>query len=201
MELFSPDPHQNLLPYDGEVNYFGPIMAESEARGYFDNLRGNVPWKNDESVLFGKHIITARQVAWFGDGAYVYKYSGSTKQASPWTPELEMIRALVEKKAQTRFNSCLLNLYHHGNEGMGWHRDNEDSLIKQGTIASLSLGAERSFNFKHVTRKETVSLLLENGSLLLMKGATQSHWLHCLPKTKKVSTPRINLTFRCFKAK
>lgn len=103
---------------------------------------------------------------------------------------------MVEKTSGVSFNSCLLNLYHNGEEGMAWHSDDERSLGKNTTIASLSFGAERKFCFKHKITKTTVSIMLGNGSLLVMKGATQTNWLHSLPKTKKVSSPRINLTFR-----
>ena len=107
------------------------------------------------------------------------------------------LKATVEAIAGASFNSCLINLYHHGEEGMSWHSDDEPSLVRGATIASVSLGAERKFAFKHKREPGlTASIVLEHGSLLLMKGATQEHWLHALPKTKRVSAPRINLTFR-----
>ena len=106
------------------------------------------------------------------------------------------VKQIVEKYAETKFNSCLLNLYHNGNEGMGWHSDDEKPLGKNNTIASLSFGAERKFSFKHKQTKQTVSLVLEHGSLLIMKDSTQSNWLHSLPKSKNITQPRINLTFR-----
>lgn len=196
MELFGHDPAANLLPGDGMVNYFGPVMNLQEAWHYYERLLADVPWKNDEAIIFGKHIVTARKVAWYGDRNYAYTYSGTTKQALVWNQELKELKALVENLTGSQFNSCLLNLYHDGNEGMAWHSDDEKSLGKDTTIASLSFGAERKFCLKHRQTKENVSLLLENGSLLVMKGTTQTHWLHSLPKTKKVTTPRINLTFR-----
>jgi alkylated DNA repair dioxygenase AlkB len=115
-----------------------------------------------------------------------------------WTKELSELKQLVEKYAGTKFNSCLLNLYHNGNEGMGWHSDDEESLGKDNNniIASLSFGAERKFSFKHKQTKQIVSVILEHGSLLVMRGATQSNWLHSLPKSKTITQPRINLTFR-----
>jgi alkylated DNA repair dioxygenase AlkB len=120
----------------------------------------------------------------------VYTYSNSTKRAIAWTKELYDPKQKIEKRAATKFNSCLLNLYHSGNEGMGWHSDDEKSLGKNNTIASLSFGAERKFSFKHKRTKQTVSLVLEHGSLLVMKGATQSNWLHSLPKSKNITQPR-----------
>jgi alkylated DNA repair dioxygenase AlkB len=106
------------------------------------------------------------------------------------------LKKIAEEITGATFNSCLLNLYHNGNEGMAWHSDDEKSLGKNTAIASFSFGAERKFSLKHKKSKEAVSIILENGSLLLMKGTTQDNWLHCLPKAKKINAPRINLTFR-----
>lgn len=155
-----------------------------------------IEWKNDEAIIFGKHIITKRKAAWYGNSDYSYTYSNTTKQALTWTKELLELKAMVEEITQTQFNSCLLNLYHSGEEGVSWHSDDEKSMGKNTTIASLSFGAERKFSFKHKLTKQSVSVLLESGSLLVMKDATQTNWLHCLPKTKKNTRPRINLTFR-----
>ncbi len=196
MNLFGNDPKSNLLPRDGMVNYHGPILSMAESIRYFETLLHQIPWKNDEAVIFGKHIITARKVAWYGDANFSYTYSGTTKQALAWTPELGALKCLVEELTGTAFNSCLLNLYHNGDEGMAWHSDDEKSLGKDSTIASVSFGAEREFRLKHKRGEEKISVLLESGSLLVMKGSTQSHWLHCIPKSKKIKTPRINLTFR-----
>jgi alkylated DNA repair dioxygenase AlkB len=196
MDLFGNDPTVNLLPCDGTVIYFGPILQPADADRYYEALFTGIPWKNDEAVIFGKHIITARKVAWYGDSDFSYTYSGTTKQALVWTDELAALKSIVEKLTATRFNSCLLNLYHDGNEGMAWHSDDEKSLGKDSTIASVSLGAEREFRLKHKRTDERVSILLESGSLLVMKDATQTHWLHSIPKSKKITTPRINLTFR-----
>lgn len=196
MELFQPDPTVNLLPCDGVVNYHGRILGEEESKNYYERLDSNVPWQHDEVVLFGKHIITARKVAWYGDAGLSYTYSGTTKQALPWTPELGELKAIAETRSGVVFNSCLLNLYHDGREGMGWHSDDEKSLVKNGCIASMSFGAERKFSFRHKRTRETASVMLESGSLLLMAGETQTHWHHQLPKSAKVITPRINLTFR-----
>jgi alkylated DNA repair dioxygenase AlkB len=196
MELFQPDPTVNLLPCDGVVNYHGRILGEEESKNYYERLGSNVPWQHDEVVIFGKHIITARKVAWYGDAGLSYTYSGTTKQALPWTPELGELKAIAETRSGVVFNSCLLNLYHDGREGMGWHSDDEKSLVRNGCIASMSFGAERKFSFRHKRTRETASVMLESGSLLLMAGETQTHWHHQLPKSAKVNAPRINLTFR-----
>lgn len=186
----------NLLPKDGVVKYYGALISTVDADDYFKRLLANVEWKNDEAVIFGKHITTKRKVAWYAEQPFQYTYSKITKRALPWTNELLQLKALVENSTGEQFNSCLLNLYHDGSEGMAWHSDGEKDLKKDGAIGSLSFGAERKFAFKHKATKETVSLVLEHGSLLVMQGVTQTYWQHRLPPTKKVTTPRINLTFR-----
>lgn len=196
MDLFGNDPAHNLLPCDGTVNYFGPILSVAETHRYYEVLLRDIPWKHDEAVIFGKRIVTARKVAWYGDSNFSYTYSGTTKQALAWTTELAELKSQIEKLTGTAFNSCLLNLYHDGNEGMAWHSDDERSLGRDSTIASVSFGAEREFRLKHKRGEEKISVLLESGSLLVMKDTTQSHWLHSIPKSKKIKTPRINLTFR-----
>lgn len=198
MNLFSTDAEhtKNLLPNDGTVNYYGKLFKHPEATNYFNCLLNSIAWKNDETVIFGKLIITKRKVAWYGDTNFEYTYSNRTKQALIWTKELLELKSIIEIQTGEQFNSCLLNLYHNGDEGMGWHSDAEKDLKKNGAIASLSLGANRKFAFKHKKTKETVSVILENGSLLVMKGTTQTHWVHRLPPTKLIKNARINLTFR-----
>lgn len=198
MDLFSNEPAstKNLLPRDGIVNYYGKIFSLSDANRYLTSLLSNIEWKNDEAIIFGKKIITKRKVGWYGDSGFEYTYSNTTKKALPWTKELSALKTITELTTGEQFNSCLLNLYHTGDEGMAWHSDAEKDLKKNGAIASLSFGAERKFSFKHKETKETVSVILEHGSLLVMKGTTQAHWLHRLPPTKQTSKPRVNLTFR-----
>jgi alkylated DNA repair dioxygenase AlkB len=198
MDLFNPEINEetNLLPKDGIVNYYGKLFSREKANFYRDALLNAIEWKNDEAIIFGKLIITKRKVAWYGDSPFEYSYSNTTKKALSWTPELLELKAFIEKKTGETFNSCLLNLYHTGDEGMAWHSDAEKDLKKNGAIASVSFGAERKFAFKHKDTKETISLILEHGSLLVMKDTTQSHWLHRLPPTKTISKPRVNLTFR-----
>jgi alkylated DNA repair dioxygenase AlkB len=196
MDLFQTETIVNLLPVDGVVNYYGKIIDQKKTQFYFQTLLNTIEWKNDEAKIFGKHFITKRKAAWYGDSNFSYTYSNTTKQALPWTNELLALKNIVENITGTLFNSCLLNLYHTGDEGMGWHSDDEKSLDKDSTIGSLSFGAERKFSLKHKQTKQATSVLLESGSLLVMSGKTQSNWLHSLPKTKKVTTPRINLTFR-----
>ncbi len=196
MDLFHTGQTENLLPFDGTVIYHGKIMKPTVAANYHNVLMDTIQWKNDEAIIFGKHIITKRKAAWYGDEGYLYTYSNTTKKALAWTPELLELKQMVEAITSTTFNSCLLNLYHNGDEGMAWHSDDESSLGKNTTIASVSFGAERKFSLKHKKGKETVSVILESGSLLVMKDTTQTNWLHSLPKSKKVVRPRVNLTFR-----
>lgn len=198
MELFDfpADPSINLLPGDGIVHYYGKLMSSREAAEMAQALLERIEWRNDEAVIYGKRIITKRKVAWYGEEPFSYTYSNTTKTALPWTPELLALKSLAEKHSGETYNSCLLNLYHDGSEGMAWHSDGEKDLRKNGAIGSLSFGAERKFCFKHKQSGEKIDVFLEAGSLLVMKGETQTHWLHRLPPTTKVHQPRINLTFR-----
>lgn len=186
----------NLLPYDGIVTYYGTVFSEAQARTLNNSMLSSIKWQQDELIIFGKKIITKRKVAWYGERPFAYSYSNTSKLALPWTEELIAVKALVEAKTKRIYNSCLLNLYHSGEEGMGWHSDNEPEMKKNGAIASVSFGATRKFVLRHKVTKEKVEVLLKNGSVLLMEGETQAHWQHTLPKTKKVNDARINLTFR-----
>ena len=196
MRLFTEEKIENVLPYDGIVEYYGSVLNGDEERKFFHALFKTIDWKPDEVVIAGKSILTKRLVARYGDSPYSYTYSGTTKQALAWTDELLALRERANSLTGEVFNSCLLNLYHDGTEGVGWHSDNEDCFIKNATIASFSLGAERRFLLRHRKSKETITIQLEPGSLLTMKGETQTHWLHSLPRSVKVTEPRINLTFR-----
>lgn len=198
MDLFSNETssEKNLLHKDGTVNYYGVLFTLQQSKYYLNYLLNNIEWKNDEAIIFGKKIITKRKVAWYGDANFEYEYSNVKKTALPWTKELLELKDITEEKTGETFNSCLLNLYHNGSEGMAWHSDGEKDLKRNGAIASLSFGAERKFSFKHKQTKERVSIILEHGSLLVMKDTTQNNWLHRLPPTKLITKPRVNLTFR-----
>ncbi|MCO5230326.1 MAG: alpha-ketoglutarate-dependent dioxygenase AlkB [Chitinophagales bacterium] len=198
MDLFNQDIHsdKNRLPYDGIVQYYGKIMDSPTAINFYNILFNSIQWQHDEVMILGRKIITKRKVAWYGDKAYSYTYSNITKQAKIWTSYLLKLKNIVEAISKHTFNSCLLNLYHDGSEGLSYHSDNEKMLEENGAIATLSLGAERRFLFKHRMTQEKVEILLESGSLLIMKGNTQKHWLHSIPTSKKIFSPRISLTFR-----
>lgn len=198
MDLFGLllDPPINILPRDGSAHYHGVVFSDEDARYYLENFLNEIDWKNDEAIVFNKRIVTRRKVAWYGDQPFDYTYSKVTRTAFAWTSDLLDLKNKVEEVSGETFNSCLLNLYHSGEEGMAWHSDSEKQLKPNGPIASVSLGAERQFCFKHKKTKETHCATLQHGSLLVMKDATQTYWMHRLPPTKKVNKPRVNLTFR-----
>lgn len=193
------DPSDNLLPKDGCVYYLPGIFDEIACSELFNQLINTLDWRSDALIMFGKKIITQRKVAWVGDPDCSYTYSGVKKEPQAWTPELLMIKKTVEALTQWQFNSCLLNLYHSGDEGMGWHSDDEKELDPDAPIVSISLGAVRKFAFKNRHDRTTHSLFLENGSALVMHTPTQLNWHHSLLKTKRQVGARINLTFRVIK--
>ncbi|APG64416.1 alpha-ketoglutarate-dependent dioxygenase AlkB [Tenacibaculum todarodis] len=197
MDLFNQtNQPQNLLPKDGTVIYYGTILSIAKATQYYNTLLNTIDFKNDQAIIFGKLITTKRKVAWYAEKPFEYHYSKIKKTALTFTKELLELKKIVEEQTQETYNSCLLNLYHDGSEGMAWHSDGEKDLKENGAIASVSFGAERKFGFKHKATKQTIYKVLEHGSLLVMKDNTQTHWLHRLPPTNKVNKPRINLTFR-----
>jgi alkylated DNA repair dioxygenase AlkB len=186
----------NIINKDGIAIYYGCILNEQSLPTIYNELLNKIAWQQDQIVMFGKAITTKRKVAFYADNHIDYTYSSVKKKGLAWSPELLQIKNLIESQTGAIYNACLLNLYHTGEEGMGWHSDDEKEIIANSSIASLSIGAERKFAFKHKATKETLSVMLENGSLLEMKGSIQQNWWHSLPKTKKVGAPRINLTFR-----
>ena len=198
-DLFAPKPTDNLLPYDGQVNDLGIIIDYPSALFY--NLVTTLPWQADIVTLFGKTHVTTRQIVWMGGSDIDYHYSGHTRQTIAWTDNVFHVKRHVEEQLtalgiNTNFNSCLLNYYPSGDDGMGYHADDEKELGDQPIIASLSLGATRKFVFKHKKTQDKVELYLESGQLIVMHGDTQKYWKHTIPKTKNVSEGRISLTFR-----
>ena len=168
MDLFD-EPLKNpisLLTQDGEVFYYGTMMPWRQADLHLTQLLDTIAWRHDEAVIFGKRIITKRKVAWYGEKPFSYTYSNTTKSALAWTSQLLDLKTQVEQQTGEAFNSCLLNLYHGGSQGMAWHSDGETDLKKNGAIASLIFGAERKFSFKHKRTKEVASLTLQHGRQL-----------------------------------
>jgi alkylated DNA repair dioxygenase AlkB len=196
--LFKKSP-LNILPYDGNAVYENSFLSVQEADEHFHFFLNNMPWKNDLVKLFGKTIVTERKMAWFSDDLKPYTYSGKAHKSLPFNEALHILRQKIEMKTGATFNACLLNLYQNGTQAMGWHQDNEPEIREQSSIVSLSLGAARPFQFRHIKSGETVKLILNHGSILNMFGATQSFWKHQLPKALKVKEIRINLTFRNMK--
>ena len=198
-DLFAPTPTDNLLPYDGKVNDLGIVIDYPSALYYA--LLTTLPWQSDIVTLFGKTHVTTRQIVWMGDSDASYQYSGHTRQAIAWTDSVFHVKHHVEQQLlkigiHANFNSCLLNYYPSGDEGMGYHADDEKELGDQPIIASLSLGATRKFVFKHKKTQDKVELYLESGQLIVMHGDTQKYWKHSITKTKTVDEGRISLTFR-----
>ena len=187
---------QNLLPIDGSAQYYPEFISEEVSLSLIDQLKKSLRWDADQLIMFGKLVTTRRKVAWVGDPGCAYTYSGVKRNPQAWTPELLSMKTRLEKLTQSEFNSCLLNFYHDGADGMGWHSDDEKELDTKSPIASLSLGSTRKFTFRHKINKSTISIFLEDGSALIMNAPTQQFWQHALLKTKTVHTPRINLTFR-----
>lgn len=198
-DLFAPAPTDNLLPYDGKVNDLGIVIDYPSALYYA--LLTTLPWQSDIVTLFGKTHVTTRQMVWMGDSAASYQYSGHRRQAIAWTDSVFHVKHHIEQQLakigiNTHFNSCLLNYYPSGDDGMGYHADDEKELGNQPVIASLSLGATRKFVLKHKKTQDKVELYLESGQLIVMLGETQKYWKHTVTKTKTVLEGRISLTFR-----
>ena len=203
-DLFAPKPTDNLLPYDGQVNDLGVVI--NDANALYENLLNELPWQSDIVTLFGKTHVTTRQIVWMGDHDVSYHYSGQTRRAIPWSKQMLHVKRHIEQQLSSiginvDFNSCLLNYYPSGEDGMGYHADDEKELGAQPIIASLSLGARRKFVFKHKTIRQKnkpvkVELYLESGQLIVMHGDTQDFWMHTITKTKTVTSGRTSLTFR-----
>ncbi|WP_194774618.1 alpha-ketoglutarate-dependent dioxygenase AlkB family protein [Pararhodonellum marinum] len=188
---------ENLLPYEGEAYYFPDFFDPEKSQYFFQNLKENIHWKQEPIKIFGKEVLQPRLTALYGNPEIPYSYSGIRMQAQPFNEALNNIKNRIEQVAKVDFTHVLLNYYRHGQDSMGWHRDNEKELGPNPVIGSISFGAKRKFHFRHYRDKRTkVTLDLQHGSFLLMAGATQHHWEHQVPKTRQKLGERINLTFR-----
>jgi alkylated DNA repair dioxygenase AlkB len=182
---------------DGDAIYYPGIFSKIQADSYFNILTNQLTWQQDSITLFGKTYLQPRLTALYANNSNPYSYSNIIMQPKPFSKSLLEIKEKVDTLSEVDFTSCLANLYRNGSDSNGWHADNEKELGDQPVIASVSFGAERYFHLKHRTKKTLKhKIKLEHGSLLLMKGTTQEHWLHQIPKTKKEIGQRINLTFR-----
>lgn len=182
---------------DAHIRYQPKWVDAQSADHWLQQLSQQTPWTQPQIKLYGRSIAVPRLVAWYGDTGAAYRYSGLVHDPLPWTPLLTDIRKRVEQEIGEPLNGVLLNFYRNGQDAMGWHSDDEPELGAQPLVVSLNLGATRRFDFrrKGASRIE-YSLELEHGSLLVMSGPTQHHWQHQIARTRKVATPRINLTFR-----
>ncbi|WP_207063707.1 alpha-ketoglutarate-dependent dioxygenase AlkB [Motiliproteus sp. SC1-56] len=188
---------QLLALPDAELYYARGFLGTDEAEHFFQALENKVAWRRDEITLFGRPVAVPRLQAWYGDPGTDYRYSGLDLSPEPWFDELQALRERVSAACETPFNSVLINYYRNGSDGVGWHRDNEQSLGPRPVIASLSLGQSRRFSLRHRDLPEhKLQLELNSGDLLIMAGATQHHWLHAIPKSRRQLAPRINLSFR-----
>ena len=200
-EQNAPKEFEKHILKDGEVWVMKNFMSFDDAKKYFKILNGTINWKQENITFYGKTYPVPRKTAWYGYPGFNYTYSGIKCNPDPWTPELMKIKKEIESYIPSEdFNSVLLNLYRDGNDKVSWHADDEKGLGTNPTIASLSLGATRRFDLKHKD-DDTLQLKIEltPGSLVVMNGALQHHWLHQIPVQKKVTEPRINLTFRTIK--
>ena len=193
--LFDDGP-QELLPYDGSAVLHQWVLGDRSGEELLARLTTDIPWRQNTIRVFGTDHAEPRMVSWHGDPGAEYSYSGLQMVLNPWTPLLLDLRSVCEQVAGATFNSVLVNLYRDGNDGVGWHADDEPELGPEPVIASLSIGATRRFRFRHRETGESVACDLESGSLVLMSGLSQKCWVHEVPRQKKVTAPRINLTFR-----
>ena len=185
-----------LLPGDGSAVLFPDFLCESDADKYFSGLHNNTPWEQNFIRLFGKEVSEPRLSTWHAEADLPYTYSGVPRTPHPWKEPLSSLRTACEAHTGQSFNGALLNLYRTGLDAMGWHSDDEAVNGPNPVIASISLGAERRFDFRHKESREMISVVLPHGSLLVMSGACQTFWLHRIAKTTRQTEPRINVTFR-----
>jgi alkylated DNA repair dioxygenase AlkB len=200
-DLFAPDRPAGPISYevaDGEVLLYERFFSQFESDRFYETLRKQVLWQQDTIKVYGKSHPLPRLTAWYGDSGKGYTYSGIPMRPHPWSRDLLSIKEKLESKAGVSFSSVLLNLYRTGQDSVSWHRDDEPELGRNPIIGSVSFGETRTFQLRHLTRKDLprVDIPLTHGSFLLMRGPTQHHWEHQIPKTSRSIKPRINLTFR-----
>ena len=198
-DLFAEGAHLERIPMqDADVFYLRHLELAEPEELLLQQLIAGVPWRSEPVVVWGKKMVQPRLIAWYADAGRSYAYSGIQLDPIPWTLSLLDIKSRIERAVASRFNSVLLNYYRDKQDSMGFHSDDEPELGERPVIGSLSLGEERTFIMKHKTSKalRPVRLQLASGSVLLMRGETQRHWKHGIPKETRRCGPRINLTFR-----
>lgn len=181
---------------DAELKYYPNFVPPEQANQTLQLLQTSLDWRQEQITLYGKTFDVPRLQAWYGDSNASYQYSNLNLHPTPWTPLLLALKQKCEQASHAHFNSVLANLYRHGQDGMGRHADNEPELGKQPVIAALSFGQTRNLDFYHKQSNNRLRVPLENGSLLVMRGTTQTYWQHAVAKSKKFMTPRVSLTFR-----
>ena len=179
-----------------DFSYFPKYLDNSSADKLFETLLERNQWEREILKIYGKSISAPRLTSWFSDPMVSYRYSGKKRIGKPFTPELFQLRQILNARLNVHFNFVLANFYRDGKDYVGWHADDEPDLGSRPLIASISLGESRRFRVRHNSRKVTESIDLVHGSLLIMRGQSQSHFKHCLAKTKRLVNSRINLTFR-----
>ena len=188
---------QQFLPFDGTATLFKDFLSADFAAQAFNQIKTENDWEQPEITIFGNTGLEPRLSTWHNELGEGYKYSGVMRRAQPFSEILSDIRNRCAEVTNATFNSVLVNFYRNGQDGLGWHSDNEACNGPEPTIASVSLGATRRFDMRHRKTGETIKIQLESGSLLVMAGKSQHCWVHQVAKTKRVNEPRINLTFRC----
>ena len=179
-----------------DFRYFPKYLDNSSADKLLETLLERTQWEREILKIYGKSISAPRLTSWFSDPMVSYRYSGKKRFGKPFTPELFQLRQILNARLNVHFNFVLANFYRDGKDYVGWHADDEPDLGSRPLIASVSLGESRRFRVRHNSRKVTESIDLVHGSLLIMRGQSQSHFKHCLAKTKRLVNSRINLTFR-----
>jgi len=200
-ELFPESVIDYPLP-DAKIRYYPSLFPQKTSSIFLELLRETIQWKQNSIKMYGKENPVPRLEAWYGDPGKSYAYSGIQMDPIPWTDELKEIKRKIELESGIKFNSVLINFYRDGKDRVAWHSDDEKELGQNPAIGSVSFGAERIFKLRHKKYKSNnlkQSIMLGNGSFLLMEGATQHHWMHEIPRTARQIGPRINLTFRVIK--
>jgi alkylated DNA repair dioxygenase AlkB len=187
---------QQFLPFDGTATLFKDFLSAEFTAQAFNQIETENDWEQPEITIFGNTVLEPRLSTWHNELGEGYKYSGVLRRAQPFSELLCDIRNRCAEVTNATFNSVLVNFYRNGQDGLGWHSDNEACNGLEPTIASVSLGATRRFDMRHRKTGETIKIQLESGSLLVMAGKSQQYWVHQVAKTKRVHEPRINLTFR-----